>query len=269
MFHDSVLTAALDYAGVAVFAATGALAAARRGYDIVTFAFFAAITGIGGGTLRDLLIGAPVFWVGDAGYVGVCIAAAGVVWALGDRLARFRTLLWLDALGLAAYSVVGASKAAEWGTPPLVSVAMGVLTATFGGLLRDVIAGEPSVLLRKEIYVTSAVGGAGAFVLGRLIGLPELAAGAAGVTLAFLLRAGALTRGWTLPGFGPEPASMPTPAAPIVAPPPSSPPTIPPEPPPKPARRRTVKAGPVPPGDDAAKPVEPPPRPRKPRPAEE
>lgn len=270
VLHQSGLTVLLDYAGVAVFAATGALAAARRGYDIVTFAFFAAITGIGGGTLRDLLIGAPVFWVSDPGHVGVCVVAAGVVWALGERLSRIRTLLWLDALGLAAYSVVGASKAAEWGSPPLVSVVMGVLTATFGGLLRDVIAGEPSVLLRKEIYVTATVGGAGLFVLARLVGLPDGAAAGAGVTLAFLLRAGALSRGWTLPGFGSWPEPQPMAAVPLVAPPPPMQqlePAAPqsPAPAPKPPRPRAVKPRPVAePTDVAPKPARPR-RPRKPK----
>ncbi len=201
MLHDTSLRMALDYAGVAVFAATGALAAARRGYDIVTFAFFAAITGIGGGTLRDLLIGAPVFWVSSAGYVAVCIAVAGLVWAFGERLARFRSIAWLDAVGLAAYCVIGASKAADWGMPPLVAVVMGVLSATFGGVVRDVLAGEPSVLLRKEIYVTAAVAGAGTFVVTRLLGLPDPVAVGLGVLAAFILRAGAIGLGWSLPGF--------------------------------------------------------------------
>lgn len=237
VLQDSGLRIALDYAGVAVFAATGALAAARRGFDIVTFAFFAAVTGVGGGTLRDLLIGAPVFWVSNPGYLGVCIAAAGAVWAIGDRLARFRALLWLDALGLAAYCVVGASKAADWGAPPLVAVVMGVLSASFGGVVRDVLAGEPSVLLRKEIYITAAVVGAGVFVWLRLFGLPDALAGGVGMAGAFAVRAGALALGWRLPGFGqaeaeteaPAPAAPPTPPlslehlpalpAPLAAPP--------------------------------------------------
>jgi len=216
VLHDDGLRMVLDYAGVAVFAATGALAAARRGFDIVTFAFFAAVTGIGGGTLRDLLIGAPVFWVANPGYLGVCIAAAGAVWAIGDRLQRFRTLLWLDALGLAAYCVVGASKAADWGAPPLVAVVMGVLSASFGGVVRDVLAGEPSALHRKEIYITAAVAGSGVFVLLRLFDLPEPVAGAAGMAAALALRAGALTRGWSLPGFGQKDQAPPAPAVPIT-----------------------------------------------------
>lgn len=279
VLHDSLLRAALDYAGVAVFAATGALAAARRGYDIITFAFFAAITGIGGGTLRDLLIGAPVFWIADPGYVAVCIAAAGLVWAVGEKLSRLRTLLWLDALGIAAYCVVGASKAAAWGVPPLVSVVMGVLTATFGGMVRDVLAGEPSVLLRKEIYVTATVSGACGYVIARWAGFPDGVAAVFGVAVAFALRAGALSRGWTLPGYGatldvqPAPAVQLTPRAPAAAPEtdPVSEPTAVAEasPPTKPRRPRKPRAKPV---EVVETPVlvEPPPptpsrRPRKPR----
>jgi len=101
----------LDYAAVAVFAATGALAAARRRQDIITFGFFAAITGVGGGTLRDLLIGAPVFWVHRPGYIVICGLVAVGVWVIGGRGWRFRALMWLDALGLAGYAVVGTAKA--------------------------------------------------------------------------------------------------------------------------------------------------------------
>src|SRR5215467_9623126 len=101
----------LDYAAVAVFGATGALAAARRNLDIVTFGFFAAVTGVGGGTLRDLLIGAPVFWVRQPAYVIACLVAAVAVWRFGLTRSRELALLWLDALGMAAYAVVGAAKA--------------------------------------------------------------------------------------------------------------------------------------------------------------
>ncbi|HEY9218243.1 MAG TPA: TRIC cation channel family protein, partial [Phenylobacterium sp.] len=101
--------ALLDYAAVFVFGATGALAAARRKHDIVTFGFFAAITGVGGGTLRDLILDAPVFWVAQPAYLVVCLVAGAAVWVLGDRRFRAPLLLWLDALGMAAYSVVGAA----------------------------------------------------------------------------------------------------------------------------------------------------------------
>jgi uncharacterized membrane protein YeiH len=192
----------LDYAAVAVFGATGALAAARRKHDIVTFGFFAAVTGVGGGTLRDLLIGAPVFWVGRPEYLAACLAAAAAVWVLGPRRFRSSILIWLDAIGMAAYAIVGALKAGSLGAPPLSCVVMGVLTATFGGVIRDVLAHEPSVLLQRELYVTPALAGATAFVGLNYVGAPVMAAGVAGFAVALAIRAGAILWGWTLPGFG-------------------------------------------------------------------
>ena len=191
----------LDYAAVAVFGATGALAAARRKHDIVTFGFFAAVTGVGGGTLRDLLIGAPVFWVQKPAYILVCLAAALAVWLFGAGKGRLRVLLWFDALGLAAYCVVGAAKATSLGAPPFSAVVMGTLTACFGGVIRDVLAHEPSILLKREIYVTAALVGAGVFVLLQMAGTPGLPAGLAGFAAAMAIRTGAILKGWTLPGF--------------------------------------------------------------------
>ena len=195
------LLSLLDYAAVAVFGASGALAAARRQHDIVTFGFFAAVTGVGGGTLRDLLIGAPVFWVSRPAYLVVCLGAAVAVWVFGWGRGRERVLVWLDALGMAAYAVVGALKAVSLGAPPLSAVVMGVLTATFGGIIRDVLAEEPSVLLRRELYVTAALIGASVFVGLQSAGVPLWPAGLAGFALALAVRAGAILRGWALPAF--------------------------------------------------------------------
>jgi uncharacterized membrane protein YeiH len=197
-----ILPPALDYAGVAVFALTGALAAARDRHDIITFLFFAVVTGVGGGTLRDLLIDAPVFWILDPAYLAVGGAAAVAVWVLGERLARSSALLWLDALGLALYAVVGAGKAMAFGVHPLVAVAMGMLTATFGGVLRDVLAGQPSILLRREIYVTAALLGATAYAVLSMLHVAPLWAGAVGALLGFGVRAGAIHYGWRMPAFG-------------------------------------------------------------------
>lgn len=190
----------LTYAGVAVFAASGALAAASRKHDIITFAFFAAITGLGGGTLRDLLLQQPVFWIDDPNQLAVCVAVGVLVWVAGPWPFSGRTLLWLDAIGLAAFAVLGAAKAMAVGAAPPVAVVMGVLTATAGGIIRDITAGEPSVLLRREIYITAALAGAAAFVIGEALGHRE-SAGAIGFGLAILLRGAALWFGWTMPAF--------------------------------------------------------------------
>ena len=191
----------LDYAAVAVFAATGAMAAAQRKHDIVTFGFFAAVTGVGGGTMRDLLLDAPVFWVTRPDYLIACMLAAVAVWVFGAGQARLKVLLWLDALGMAAYSVVGAAKASALGVPPISAIVMGVLTACFGGIIRDVLADEPSVLLRRELYVSCALVGASVFVALEALGLSDFSAGMGGFAAAFLVRAAAIFWGWMLPAF--------------------------------------------------------------------
>ncbi|CAN7200933.1 trimeric intracellular cation channel family protein [Phyllobacterium sp. LjRoot231] len=191
-----------NYAGIFVFAATGALAASRRQLDIIAFIFLAAVTGIGGGTLRDLILGVPVFWVKDPGNLLVCAAAAILVYFSANLLeSRYRVLLWLDALGLAAYSVIGAAKSLALGFDSTIAVVTGIMTATFGGILRDIISGEPSVLMRREIYVTAALAGSVVYILlhGLAVG-PEISALVAALT-AFIVRGGALYFGWALPTY--------------------------------------------------------------------
>ena len=199
--HPETVLGALDFAGVAVFAATGALAAAREKHDLVTFAFFGAITGVGGGTLRDLLIDAPVFWVQDWRYIAVCLVSALAVWLVGAGAWRFRALLWLDAVGLGAYGVLGAAKAEAFGAPPLICIVMGALTACFGGIVRDILAGQPSILLRREITVSAALLAATVYVVARQVGIDHWPAAAVAAPVGFALRAGALAWGWSLPAF--------------------------------------------------------------------
>ncbi|PZO03238.1 MAG: trimeric intracellular cation channel family protein [Alphaproteobacteria bacterium] len=199
--NPETVLGALDFAGVAVFAATGALAAARERHDLVTFGFFAAITGVGGGTLRDLLIGAPVFWVLDWRYIAICLAGALAVWLIGAGPWRFRALLWLDAIGLAAYGVLGAAKAEAYDLAPLICIVMGALTACFGGIVRDLLAGQPSILLRREITVSAALLAATVYVVARAWEVETWPAAIVAAVAGFTLRAGALRWGWSLPGF--------------------------------------------------------------------
>jgi uncharacterized membrane protein YeiH len=200
----------LDYAGVAVFAATGALAASRKQLDIIGFLFLAGVTGIGGGTLRDLILDVPVFWVANHDYLAVCAAMAVIAYFTAHLIeSRYKLLLWLDAVGLAAYCVFGAWKGLAVTDSPLVAIVLGVLTATFGGILRDQLSGEPSVLLRPEIYVTAALAGAIVFTLGDLAGLPLLAAAAPAFVAAFAIRGGALWFGWSFPRYRSRPGRPP------------------------------------------------------------
>lgn len=196
----------LDYVGVALFAATGALAASRKELDIVGFLFLGSVTGIGGGTVRDLVLGVPVFWVEQPIFILVCASTAIAVYFAAHVVeSRYRLLLWLDAAALSAYGVFGAYKGLAAADSATVAVVMGMMTGTLGGIMRDLLAGEPSVIMRPEIYVAAAMAGAVAFVTAYNAGLAlSLAAGLA-FLLAFGIRSGALYFGWRFPRYRPRP----------------------------------------------------------------
>lgn len=199
-----------DLAGIAVFAVTGALVASRKQMDIFGFGLLGTVTGIGGGTVRDVLLGVPVFWVKDPASVIVCVAVASLTFFTAHiPESRYRLLLWLDAIGLGAFAVRGAEKALAAGSGTVVAVLMAVITATFGGIIRDVLGGESSLLLRREIYVTAALTGALVYVLILGSGLPGEVAAGFGFLVGFGLRALALRFNWSLPVYRPRRARSP------------------------------------------------------------
>ena len=191
----------LDYFGIAVFAISGALLAAEKRQTLVTFFFFAVVTGVGGGTLRDLLIGAPVFWVHTNATLIICIAAALIVWLTSRRWFAGKALLWFDAAGLGAYATYGSAKALAFGVAPVPAFVMGVLTACAGGIIRDVLAGEPSILMRPELYVTAAALSSGLFVALTLLGVPTVLATAIAALAGFTLRGLAISKGLSRPAY--------------------------------------------------------------------
>ncbi|MEP3246904.1 MAG: trimeric intracellular cation channel family protein [Sneathiella sp.] len=192
----------LDLVGVAVFAASGSLVASRKEMDIVGFGLMAALTGIGGGTLRDLLLDRPVFWIADQSYLLVCFFIAVMVFFFAHRLQkRYVALLWADAVGLSAFGVMGAHIASVSEASPLAAIAFGVMTATFGGLARDIAAGENPLLLKPEVYVTAALLAAGTYVGLALVGVMPAISAVIGILAGFLLRAGGIHFGWVLPRY--------------------------------------------------------------------
>ena len=195
-------TTIIEWLGIIAFAVSGALEASRKRMDVFGFVLLGTVTGIGGGTLRDLLLGQPVFWVQTPRYLVVCVMVSGAVFFLAHLpQSRFRVLLWCDALGLALFAAIGAERALLAGTGPVVAVAMGVITSTFGGVIRDVLGAESPVVLSREIYVTAALLGASVFVGLIGIGLPrEMALGAA-FAACLALRGAALHWGWSLPRY--------------------------------------------------------------------
>lgn len=194
----------VDMLAVGVFAITGALAAAERKLDILGFILFGTITGIGGGTVRDLLLGTDtVFWIGDTGYLWVCFGASTLTWFLAPLLKSLhRVLVWADALGVALFCVLGTVKAQQWGAPPVVSVVMGMMTATFGSIMRDTLLNQEPVLLGPEIYVTAALLGSASYLALQAVPATAALAMPLAMGLAFSLRASAIVFDLRLPKYG-------------------------------------------------------------------
>lgn len=202
------LGAVLDHASVLIFALTGALVASRKQLDLVGFVFVAALTAVGGGTLRDLMLGrTPVFWVEQPGFVVVAAAAAALMFFTAHLLeSRYRALLWLDACALSVAVSAGVAVTLATGHGPLIVLIMGVVTGTFGGLMRDVVCNEvPLVLKQGELYLTCAFAGAAAALALTAFGWPGLPAAITCSTVTFALRAGSLLFGWRLPVYKARP----------------------------------------------------------------
>lgn len=200
------LVALLDAASVFVFALTGGLAASRAQLDIVGFLFFAALTAVGGGTVRDLLLDRTPFWIDRPFYLVIAAIAAVLVFFTAHLVeSRARWLTWFDAAALSVAVPAGLAAALGTDVGPAVAIIMGVLTGTMGGLMRDVVANEvPMVLRQGELYVTAAFAGAASGVLlAPYLGLVAALTTTAAVT--FLLRAGSLTFGWRLPVYKARP----------------------------------------------------------------
>ncbi len=193
----------IDLFGVAVFAISGALVAGRKQMDLFGVIVLAIVTGIGGGTLRDLLLGStPVFWIHDPTYILVAAGAAILTVVSAPFLSHRQNLLLVaDAIGLAFFCVLGAAKALEAGTGPLIAMLMGVMTGVVGGLIRDLLAGEVPLILRRDLYATAAVAGAGLFALLTTLGISLAVAVWAGMLTALALRLAAIRWHWGLPVF--------------------------------------------------------------------
>ena len=204
MFGQGVPTALelIELAGVAVFAASGVIAAGRKNLDVLGMAVIATVTAIGGGTLRDLLLDRPVVWIVRPGYLYVILGAA-LATILYTR--RFhppeRLLAVLDAFGLALFTISGAQIAEELGHAGIVVVLMGSLTGVAGGVIRDVLTGEIPLIFRKgQIYATAAIAGAVVYLVAQSA-IDRTAAALAGMACIAALRLGAIAWNWTLPVF--------------------------------------------------------------------
>jgi uncharacterized membrane protein YeiH len=190
-----------DLMGVAVFAVSGALAASRKELDLFGVVVIAAITAIGGGTLRDLLLDRhPIFWMVDSTYLTVTCAAALLTVVYVRRWpAPHRALLVADALGLALFAISGARIAEAAGLGPVIVILMGTMTGVAGGILRDVLSAQVPLILQRDIYATAAVAGISVYLLLQWLGVPRPIPSAAGMVAVAVLRLLAIQRGLHLP----------------------------------------------------------------------
>lgn len=197
-----IMVFVLEWIGLCAFVMTGAIVAARRSMDVIGFVLLGTVTGIGGGTTRDILLGRfPVSWVMEPSYLVGCVVVSITGFFMVPLLGQARLLLWLDAVGLALFAVSGAHSAQVAGASPMIAITMGVVTATFGGMIRDVLSGASPVVLSKEIYVTAALAGSATYVgLGELR-VPGAAALVAGFAVAMVLRSLALYFNLSLPRY--------------------------------------------------------------------
>ncbi|OEJ64077.1 trimeric intracellular cation channel family protein [Magnetovibrio blakemorei] len=192
----------IDLMGIAVFAISGSLVASRKEMDLIGFGLMASLTGIGGGTFRDIVLGRPVFWLETPYHVGICLAVAVLVYFTAHILhRRFIYILWADGIGISAYCVVGADVALRSGANELVAVILGVMTATFGGLARDVVCHETPLILRKEVYATCTLLGSSVYVGLKFLDVPTPWPAFAAFVVGFGVRAGGIVYGWTLPTY--------------------------------------------------------------------
>lgn len=196
--------AALNVFGLFVFAVSGALTALRNDLDILSVIMTAFVTGVGGGTIRDVLLGEfPVWWIRDTDAVTICLAGAVAAMIAQPALAsRLKALIWADALGLAVFAILGTQAALASAAPPFIAIFMGAVSATFGGLIRDVLLSEPSLFMKQDIYVTAALAGGGAYIGLLELGVGEALAAPFAAVSAFIIRAAAIVFNISVPKVG-------------------------------------------------------------------
>ena len=187
--------------GAGVFAITGVLAAARQDMDVMSFIVIGLVTAIGGGTLRDVMLGVQPFWLRQPAYLYVTSAAAVATFFFERRFrASYEVLLYLDAIATAVFTVIATERTLQLGYEPGIAILMGVITGIGGGVLRDLLTGQPTILLRRELSMTPIIiGGALYVVVRNNAGLPPLYVSLPAILVITGVRFGAIRWGWAFP----------------------------------------------------------------------
>jgi uncharacterized membrane protein YeiH len=196
----------IDLAGVAVFAVSGTLMAYKKNMDGFGVVVLASVTAIGGGTLRDMILDLPVFWVQDPSFFYAITLAAfiTIIWLRTKDTFPLRYLFFADAIGLAFFSVMGLQKALVYGASPIVAIALGTMTGVFGGLIRDVICREIPLVLKGELYATACIVGGASYLIAFECGVAKITCMAIGFSVTLAFRLSAMKWHWRLPVFAPH-----------------------------------------------------------------
>lgn len=169
----SLILKSLDVIGTLVFAISGAMAASSKKLDLFGAAFIAFVTALGGGTVRDVLLGStPVGWMRDPNYIVIILIGVGITFLFKKHVRKLRKTLFLfDTIGIAVFTVLGLEKALLIELSPIIAVMMGMFSAVLGGVIRDMLINEIPLIFRKEIYALACIAGGSLFILLRSIGV--------------------------------------------------------------------------------------------------
>ncbi len=192
---------ALDLAGTFVFAISGTLTAANKKFDIFGALVIAFVTALGGGTIRDVLIGSqPVSWMLDLNYLAIIGIAVVVSLFFKSYIQRLRKTMFLfDTIGIGLFTILGLQKTLLLEISPVIALMMGTVSAVFGGVLRDILCGEVPLIFRKEIYATACIAGGILFLVLKNLQVNYDISVWSTVLFIIVLRILAVKRKWSLP----------------------------------------------------------------------
>ena len=195
----------LDFIGVFVFSMSGLLAAANKEMDVFGGFIIAFVTALGGGTLRDIILNQPISWIEDPTYIYIVIIGSVAALIFKKVLIKIRKTLFLfDSIGIGLFMVIGLQKGLNLELPLIIALIFGVITATFGGVIRDILSNEVPLIFRKEIYATACIAGGLLFITLKLLEVPETIGLISSVLLVTAIRILVVLKKWRLPVLNKE-----------------------------------------------------------------
>lgn len=191
-----------DYIGTFAFAISGALKAARKKFDLFGAIFLGFVTAIGGGTLRDIMLGVPVAWLHNITYFWVILVAVIVTFLFRNTIERYsKTLFLFDTIGISVFTIIGMQKGLNLDIHPILAVMMGILTAVFGGIIRDIMCADIPLIFQKEIYATACLLGGLVYWILLWLSCPDFIAIIIATTIIIAVRTLSVRKNWSLPKF--------------------------------------------------------------------